>query len=332
MANVSAPKKSWIIAAFAAIYIIWGSTYLGILLAIESIPPFMMASTRFIIAGGLLLIWCRLKGEKLPPIKSTLKIAFSGLLMLYVGNGAVTWVEQYIPSGLAAIIVATVPLWFVILDRREWRYNFTNKGIIFGLLIGFAGVILLFSGKASAAIFNDPIKTISVGVLILGTLGWTIGSLFAKYQKMEGSTIMKVGIQMTISGIAFSITALLWGEHKGFSINQVTSNSMWALAYLIIFGSLVGYLAYMWLLSVRPASLVGTYAYVNPVVAVFLGWLIASEPVNTRQGLGLGVVILGLLMVNMAKDKVALKLKGAEPKGEPGNKKTILHSEEKQTS
>lgn len=324
MTNTSAPNKSWIIAAFAAIYIIWGSTYLGILLAIKSIPPFMMASSRFIIAGGLLLLWCRFKGEKLPPLKSTVKIAFSGLLMLFVGNGAVTWVEQYIPSGLAAIIVATVPLWFVVLDRREWSYNFTNKGIIFGLLIGFAGVILLFSGKASAAIFNDPLKTIAVGVLMLGTLGWTIGSLFAKYQKMQGSTIMKVGIQMLASGIAFAITALLWSEQKGFSINDVTASSLWALAYLIIFGSLVGYLAYMWLLSVRPASLVGTYAYVNPVVAVFLGWLIASEAVNVRQGLGLGVVILGLVMVNLAKDKVASKEKSEQNNTTLNNEKVDL--------
>lgn len=305
MANVSAPKKSWIIAAFAAIYIIWGSTYIGILLAIKSIPPFMMAGSRFIIAGGLLLLWCRIKGEPLPPIKDSIKIAFSGLLMLYIGNGAVTWVEQYIPSGLAAIIVATVPLWFVVLDRREWRYNFTNRGIIFGLLIGFAGVLLLFSGKASAAILNDPEKTVAVGVLILGTLGWTTGSLFAKYRKMGGSTIMKVGIQMLVSGLAFAFTAFLWGEHNAFSIYAVSSSSLWALAYLIVFGSLVGYLAYMWLLSVRPASLVGTYAYVNPVVAVFLGWLVASEPVSIPQGIGLAVVILGLLMVNMAKDRLA---------------------------
>jgi len=306
MNNRTAQKqssKTLVIAAFAAIYIIWGSTYLGILYAIKSIPPFLMAGTRFFVAGVLLLSWCLLKGEKLPNANSILKIAFSGLLMLFVGNGAVTWVEQYLPTGLAAIIVATVPLWFVLLDKREWRFYFSNKRIILGLLIGFAGVILLFAGKAAANIFDSQLKIISLFVLMAGTIGWTAGSLFSKYQKMEGSTMMKVALQMLAAGVALGITAFAFGEQNGFTPGQVSSTSIIALLYLIIFGSLIGYLAYMWLLSVRPASLVGTYAYVNPVVAVFLGWAFVNETISTQQMIGLGIIILGLLMVNLYKDK-----------------------------
>lgn len=294
-------SKTMVIAAFAAIYIIWGSTYLGILYAIKNIPPFLMAGTRFLVAGVLLLSWCLLKGERLPGTNSILKISFSGLLMLFVGNGAVTWVEQYLPTGLAAIIVATVPLWFILLDKREWRFYFSNKGIILGLLIGFVGVILLFAGKAAANIFDDRLKIISLFVLMAGTIGWTAGSLYSKYQKMEGSTTMKVALQMLAGGVALAITGVASGEQNGFILSQVSSTSIIALMYLIIFGSLIGYLAYMWLLNVRPASLVGTYAYVNPVVAVFLGWAFAKETISTQQMIGLGVIILGLLMVNLYK-------------------------------
>jgi drug/metabolite transporter (DMT)-like permease len=302
-------QHTLVIAAFAAIYLIWGSTYLGILLAIKSIPPLFMASARFTIAGVLLMGWALYKGEQLPHGKSIAMISLSGILMLFFGNGAVTWVEQYLPSGLAAIIVATVPLWFVLLDKRQWKFHFSNKQIIFGLCIGFAGVILLFSGKSVAGIFNDRMKIISLFILLIGTICWTAGSLYAKYRKMEGSTTMKVAIQMIASGICFFILALCLKEQKQMDINAVTWQSVVALLYLILFGSLVGYLAYMWLLSVRPASLVGTYAYVNPVVAVFLGWLFAGETISLQQVTGLGIVILGLVIVNISKEKKQGKLK-----------------------
>ncbi len=300
------PARSMIIAAFAAIYLIWGSTYLGILIAIETIPPFLMAGTRFLIAGLILLAWGLLKGEKIPAKESLLKIGFSGLLMLFIGNGAVTWVEQYLPSGLAAIIVATVPLWFVLLDKKQWSFYFSNKQIIIGLTIGFAGVVLLFSGQSAADIFNDRMRFISLIVLLLGTISWTVGSLYAKYKKTEGSTTMKVAIQMIAAGIAFMILAFSIKENQRFQAAAVTWESAGALLYLIIMGSLVGYLAYMWLLSVRPASLVGTYAYVNPVVAVFLGWIVAGETITVGQAIGLTVIILGLVIVNMSKEKKPL--------------------------
>lgn len=299
------PKKSLIIAAFAALYIIWGSTYLGILYAIKNIPPLFMAGTRFLVAGSLIFIWCLIKKEKLPPLRSMLPIALSGILMLFIGNGAVTWVEQYLPSGLAAIIVATVPLWFVLLDKRQWSYYFSNKWIVFGLLVGFAGVLLLFAGKSNDNILGDRTKTIAFCVLIVGTIGWAVGSLISKYKQVQGSTIMKVAIQMLSSGVLFIIAGFIANEQDHFSWSNVSTTSFLALAYLIVFGSLIGYLSYIWLLSVRPPSIVGTYAYVNPIVAVFLGWLVAGESISRQQVIALSIILLGVVLVNLAKEKKA---------------------------
>lgn len=297
------PSKALVIAAFVAVYLIWGSTYLGIAYAIHTIPVFMMAATRFIVAGGLLLLYCLIKGEKMPGIKSFGVIGVGGVLMLFVGNGAVAWAEQYLPSGLVAIIVATVPLWFVILDKRQWNYYFSNKMIIAGLLVGFAGVLLLVLGKGSINITGNSSTLISFFVLMLGTIGWAVGSLYSKYKKTEGSTTIKAAVQMLAAGITSLIVSLLTKEHQGFSIREVSSTSIIAVSYLIVMGSLVAYMAYIWLLSVRPPSLVGTYAYVNPIVAVFLGWLIASEPITTQQLIALSIVLAGVLLVNLSKDK-----------------------------
>lgn len=297
------PSKALVIAAFAALYIIWGSTYLGIAYAIRTIPVFIMAAGRFIIAGILLLSYCLLKGEKMPGLKSFGLIGVGGVLMLFVGNGAVAWAEQYLPSGLVAIIVATVPLWFVVLDKRQWNYYFSNKMIIVGLLVGFAGVLLLFAGKGSLNITGSRATLISFFVLMLGTIGWAIGSLYSKYKKIEGSTTIKAAIQMLAAGVTSLVVAVLTKEHQGFSFSQVSGTSIIAFSYLIAMGSLVGYMSYIWLLSVRPPSLVGTYAYVNPIVAVFLGWLIASEPISSQQVIALSVVLLGVLLVNLSKDR-----------------------------
>lgn len=300
--------RALIIAAFLALYIIWGSTYLGIKYAIETIPPFLMVGVRFVIVGLTLLVWCAVKKEKMPSVKSVIAISVAGILMLFVGNAAVVFAEQYLPSGLVAILVATVPLWFVILDKKQWQFHFSNRQIILGLLVGFGGVMMLFAGKGAIGITGSRMKIISFFVLILGSIGWAIGSLYSKYKKTDGSTFLKVAIQMLAAGIAALITAFVIGEQKGFSISQVSRTSIIALIYLITLGSLVAYVAYIWLLSVRPPSLVGTYAYVNPVVAVFLGWLIAGEVITTQQIIALSIILVGVLLVNFSKEKRPFKL------------------------
>lgn len=304
MSNTTTPNKALIIAAFAALYIIWGSTYAAILLAIESFPPLMMAGLRFLIAGLILYTWCRVRGEATPALPSIGQISIGGLLMLFIGTGAVAWVEQYIPSGLAAIIVASTPLWFVLLDKREWKFNFSNRWVLFGLLIGFVGVTLLFADGDAVNLSGDNMKLISFFVLTAGTISWAIGSLYSKYSKPVSSTGMKAAFQMLAAGVCSLLVSWISGEMDKFDPQAVSGKSVAALAYLISMGSLVGYMAYVWLLSVRSATLVGTYAYVNPIVAVFLGWLVAGESLSSLQIVALGVILGGVILVAMARQRV----------------------------
>jgi drug/metabolite transporter (DMT)-like permease len=300
-------SKAWVIAAFAALYLIWGSTYIAIAISLKTIPPFLMAGTRFFIAGIILYAWCRWRGQSIPDRSSLGKIALSGMLMPFFGTVSLVWVEQYIPTGTAAIIVATLPLWFVLLDKRHWRFHFTSPWIIIGLLVGFAGVVLLLAGKKSTGFSTDRMQLISFFVLTGGTILWAIGSLYSKYTSMEGTPAMKAAIQMVTAGVLSFAAAFITGEQKQFIISAVTTESILAVLYLIVMGSLVGYMAYVWLLEVRPPSLVGTYAYVNPVVAVFLGWLIAKETIASQQIIALAIILAGVILVNFSKDKISSK-------------------------
>lgn len=297
------PSKALIIAAFAAIYIVWGSTYIAILFAIKNIPVFMMSGVRFFTAGFILLTWCRLQGQPVPKLNSITQISFSGILMLFFGTGAVAWVEQYIPSSLAAIIVATVPLWLVLIDKRQWSFHFSSKWFIIGLVIGFAGVLLLFADRNTFSFSGDKMKLVSFFVMIAGSVSWAIGSLFLKYKKIEGTPAMKAAIQMIAAGILFIIVSAVTKEEVVWS--NIPLSSILGLIYLIVMGSLLGYMAYIWLLTVRPPALVGTYAYVNPVVALLLGWLIVDEQITRHQVIALVVILIGVLLVNFPKEKEA---------------------------
>ena len=297
------PSKALIIAAFAAIYIVWGSTYIAILFAIKNIPVFMMSGVRFFTAGFILLTWCRLQGQPVPKLNSITQISFSGILMLFFGTGAVAWVEQYIPSSLAAIIVATVPLWLVLIDKRQWSFHFSSKWFIIGLVIGFAGVLLLFADRNTFSFSGDKMKLVSFFVMIAGSVSWAIGSLFLKYKKIEGTPAMKAAIQMIAAGILFIIVSAVTREEVVWS--NIPLSSILGLIYLIVMGSLLGYMAYIWLLTVRPPALVGTYAYVNPVVALLLGWLIVDEQITRHRVIALVVILIGVLLVNFPKEKEA---------------------------
>jgi len=298
------PSKALVVTAFALLYIIWGSTYLGILIAVKSIPPFLMAGTRFVIAGVILYTWCRLKGEATPDIKSIGHISFSGILLLFIGNSGLVWVEQYLPSGFAAIVIATTPLWFVILDKRQWKFHFANKPIIIGLLIGFAGVLSLFAGKSDIHFSDNKMQLISFFILVLGSISWASGTLYSKYKKTNGSNGMKASIQMMAAGLIASVTSISTGELHQFSWSNVSTEAIMAVAYLITFGSLIGYMSFVFLMSVRPPSIVGTYAYVNPVVAVFLGWMFAHEQITWHQIIALVIILTGVIIVNFSKEKI----------------------------
>jgi drug/metabolite transporter (DMT)-like permease len=206
-----------------------------------------------------------------------------------------------------------VPLWFVLLDKGQWKFHFSNKIIILGFLVGFSGVLLLFAGKGSTDFLGDKMKLISFFVLLVGTIAWATGSLYSKYKKVEASVTMKAAVQMLAAGVISVPAGLIGGEQNHFSLTQISGSSFAAMLYLIIMGSLIGYMSYIWLLSVRPASVVGTYAYVNPVVAVFLGWLILDEQITIQQILALIVILAGVILVSFAPEpKKAIIVSRAE--------------------
>jgi drug/metabolite transporter (DMT)-like permease len=226
--------------------------------------------------------------------------------MLFGGTGAVVWVEQYLPSSLTAILVAAVPLWFVLLDRRQWNYHFSNKRILAGLCIGFIGVVVLFADTSTFNLHGGKMKVISFFILMAGIVSWAIGSLYSKYQRVQGTPVMKAAIQMMAAGLVSLLASWISGERT--DMDAISLTSILAVVYLIVAGSLLGYMSYIWLLSIRPPSLVGTYAYVNPVVAVFLGWLIAGEKTNLQQIIAMTVILAGVIMVNVKKSDLRMLL------------------------
>jgi len=299
-------KFQWKIKlAFAAIYVIWGSTYLAILWVISDIPPILMSGIRFSTAGTILYGWCLWKGEKLPNYNSFAKNAICGILMLFCGSGAVAWSEQYVPSGLAAVIVTTEPFLFILFDRSKWSLYFSNKLIIPGLLAGFAGVMLLVafgSHDFPAADVTNKVK-MGIVVIIAGAIAWTVGALYLKYHASKSSVIMSAAVQLLVAGIFSVAVSLVSGESRNFKFASVHANAWIALFYLATAGSLVTYLCYLWLLKLRPAAQVSSHVYVNPIVAVLLGALFAGEKITPVQIISLAMIIGGVLLVNSSAFK-----------------------------
>jgi len=292
-----------IVAAFAAVYVFWGSTYIAIAIAIKSTPPFLMAAIRFFGAGIILFAWCIVRGEKVPDKMSVSKNSLAGILMLFFGTTSLIWVEQYLPAGLCSIIIATTPFWFVLLDKKHWRDNFSDKFILLGLMIGLVGIVMLSANKGSINWHGGSRQIISFFVLLFGSALWSIGSLYSKYSVTYGSTSIKASIQMMAAGLFALLISTGVGEFTNFSWSQITMSSINAMLYLITFGSLIGFIAYIWLLDVRPPAIVGTYAYVNPAVAMFLGWWILKENITTIQIISLFIILSGVLLVNLSKYK-----------------------------
>jgi drug/metabolite transporter (DMT)-like permease len=299
-----------VIIAFATVYIVWGSTYFFIQMAIHGIPPLLMGAMRFITAGMLMMIWCIAKGEKIFIRNSIITSAIVGILLLCGGNGAVIWVEQKLPSAMVAILVSAAPIWFVLLDKQNWGANFRSRSTVAGLIIGFAGVILLFGEQLDGMFAGGSVGSKLPGMLLLifGSIAWSSGSLYSKHHPSEGSAVVNVAWQMIIAGVLFLPGSLLNHEFDHFQLSQVPVKAWMALSYLIVFGSIAAFSAYVWLLQVRPSTQVSTYAYVNPVIAVILGMLFAYEHVSVLQITGLVTILGSVLLINLSKyrsEKVA---------------------------
>lgn len=300
-----------IILAFATIYLIWGTTYVTILIGLEDIPPFILATIRFVLAGVLLIGWCQLKGEPLPEMRSLKQNALLGVVMLAGGQSILFWAELYIPSGYAAILVATIPIWFVILDKNQWSHYFSNKYIISGLIIGFLGILLLFKERLDASLYTDPMGLIASVAVLFGSICWVSGSLYYRYHPTSGSVFSNLGWQMLGGAVFCFFISLITGEWEQFSLGAVGWEAWAAVVYLALVSSIIALVAYYWLLGQMPAALVGTYAYVNPVVALLLGWLIANEIISFFQLSGMIVILCGAVLINFPKYKALFVRKRA---------------------
>ena len=302
------PQKSasplLVILAFATVYMVWGSTYFFIRLAEQGgIPPFLLGAARFFTAGLLLILWCDIKGEKIFVWQDITNAAVTGILLLFVGNGIVIWAEKTLPGAMVAIMVSSAPIWFVLLDKGNWSVNLKNRSTIIGLIIGFAGIILLFSEQIENIFSGSPAQSRLpwMFLLLFGTISWSAGSLYSKHRPPIGSASVGTAWQMLAAGIVYMPVSLLHNEIHGFHFHDVKSNGWFALIYLIIFGSIAAFSAYVWLLQVRSATQVSTYAYVNPVIAVILGVMFAGEKISLIQLSGLFVILGSVLLINLAK-------------------------------
>jgi drug/metabolite transporter (DMT)-like permease len=305
-----------VVAAFAAVYLIWGSTYLAIRFAIETLPGFLMAGVRFTVAGALLFVWTRARGKAPPRGPEWRTVAVMGALMLLGGNGAVVWATARVPSGIVALLVATVPLWMVLLDWLHGTGPRPTARVLTGLAIGFGGAVLLVGPDAlGAAHLVDPVRGLAA---LGGSLSWAAGSIYARRAPQPASPLVATSGQMLFGGVFLLLFGLGAGEAaevdpSGFSLLSVAS-----LAYLILFGALVGYSAYVWLLRVTTAARVSTYAYVNPVVAVFLGWLLADEPLTPRVLIAAAVIVAGVAVITTERTR-PLKPPVARVRGREGS-------------
>ena len=289
--------KSKIWFALITLYIVWGSTYLGIKVAIETIPPFFQGALRFLISGLIILIWQKSSGQAMPTRKQWFSTFIIGTLLLLGGNGLVSWAEQFIPSGIAALIIATVPLWLVIMEAiRPGGIKPTWQAIV-GLVIGFVGIFIL-AGPAEISGSKTNLDTFGVVALLFATLLWALGSIYSKSADLPKASMVTTGAEMLMGSIGLMVVSLLTGELHGWDPSGISARSIGGVIYLILIGSIAGFGSYIWLLQNAPISLVATYAYVNPIVAVILGYLFANEPLEPRTWIAAAIIIGAVIFIN----------------------------------
>jgi drug/metabolite transporter (DMT)-like permease len=301
------PSRLAVAAAFGAIYLIWGSTYLAIKYAIETIPPFLMAGARFLIAGALLCGWARLNGANgATDAKNVFHhwraALVTGALLFVCGNGGVTWAEQHrLASSLAALLMASEPLWVVLLNWACADGARSGGRVLCGLLVGLCGVGLLVTAQTAASGARLEMNPLGVLVVTGAAFSWALGSLYSPRANLPASPRLASGMQMLAGGIMLLLVGALSGELTQFDLRGVTVRSIFALAYLIVFGSIVAFTAYGWLLRVTTPARAATYAYVNPAVAVALGWLIGGETLTPRILVAAAVIIASVVLITSSK-------------------------------
>jgi drug/metabolite transporter (DMT)-like permease len=296
------PRTAAVAAAFAVVYVVWGSTYLAIRFGVETIPPFLMAGTRHLTAGLLLYGWLRMRGGTKPEWRHWKSAAVIGGLLLLGGNGLVTWAEQRVPSGLAALIVSSVPIWMAVFEGTEKKTRPSGL-VIFGLLIGVAGIALLVvPGRFGG---NGHVDPLGAAVLLTAALSWSFGSLYSRRVALPSSTLTATAMEMIAGGTLLWVLGLLLGEGSRLHLSAISARSALSLAYLVVFGSLLAFSAYIWLLKVSTPARVSTYAYVNPIVAVLLGAAVAGEAITTRILVAALVIVGAVALIITARSRAS---------------------------
>jgi drug/metabolite transporter (DMT)-like permease len=289
-----------IVLGFLAIYLIWGSTYLAIRFTIESIPALISAGIRFLAGGGMLYVYARWRGA-VPATKLQWRnAAVTGLLLVVGGTGTVTWAEQYVPSGLAALMIAAMPFWLVLIEWLRRDGVKPTPSVVMGLILGFIGIVILIGPIQLAA--GGQMGLIGTMVLLLATLSWASGSSYSRHIDLPESKLLSVGIQMLAGGVVLVLLAGVSGEFPKVNFDAMTMKSIGGLLYLTFVGS-IAFAAYVWLLKVASPAKVATYAFVNPVVAVFLGWLLGGEQLSSRTLLAAAVIVSAVAVITFYKNK-----------------------------
>lgn len=293
------PSNLAIWAGLITIYIVWGSTYLAIRFAIETIPPFLMAGARFSIAGLILYNWRCLAGDPIPSRREWRSAAIVGLLLLLIGNGGVTWAEQTVNSGIVALLVGTVPLWVVLVDALRPGGKWPGWQGLFGVMLGVLGILILVNPWDSGSGFKLDLS--GALVVLLAAAAWAIGSVYSRGAALPKSPLLGTSLEMLVGGVALLLLGSVSGEWAQVSGATISAKSVLGLLYLIVFGSLIGFATYTWLLRVAPTSLAATYAYVNPLIAIILGNLLAQEPVTPHVVIAAAVIISAVFLINSVR-------------------------------
>jgi drug/metabolite transporter (DMT)-like permease len=304
---IAAHPRAWkILLAFAIIYFVWGSTFLAIRIGVQEVPPFLLAGMRFVIAGFVLFAWMCAKGTMFPTKREWQSISLLAVLFFVVDYGLVFWAEVRVPSGITAVMLATIPAFIALAEILILRSQRLTLRLGIALLVGMGGVAVLVSRSGS---FGDaPINTFGALALLVGAISWAVGSALTRKLPLPSDKAMSSGAQMLVGGILLTLTATMLGELHGFRVQAVSSKAWLALAYLIVAGSIIAFTAYVWLIHHESPTKVGTYAYVNPVVAVLLGYFFAGEALNLRTILGTTLILVSVVVITTMPKKQASSL------------------------
>jgi drug/metabolite transporter (DMT)-like permease len=288
--------------AFAAVSFFWGTTYLGIRIGVQSFPPFLLAGFRNSISGIILCSWFLLRGYKMPSLKSMKVFAINGFLMLVLGNGLVTWAEIYVSSGLAALICSLTPIWIVMFNAMGRKKEKVSMQIVIGLAICLAGQLLIFNDNIRD--FANPNYTLGIVCILIANLAWAMGSIYSKNHKSDVNPLFGAGLQMVVGGLLLDMIGTYRGEWGQL---HPTPDAIWALVYLIVAGSIIAYSAYMYVLQKLPATVISTYAYINTIVAVILGWFWLDEKLNMVLAIAVLMTIGGVWLINKSMNSTKTK-------------------------